>query len=377
MGLVRRALGLAAFGLACAVGGGVVGALASPVLFPGLSTERPGTVTLAVPVADRGGDAPAVAVARNVGPAVVGVVSQEGQGSLWGGTVATSFGTGVVFDRRGYVVTNDHVLAGGTFFQVELPDGRRVPASVVGTDAETDLAVLKVVPDASVRVAVFGDSDQVVVGQPVIAIGNPLGLDFQRSVTTGVVSGIRPALYGYTGNDEVSFDPRRQRVTELIQTDAAINHGNSGGPLVDSAGRVIGINTLKEPSGNGVEGMGFAIPSNTVQRVVTDLVRYGAVRRAYLGVSFRDLGRDPLTGDPDIDLTLSDVKRGTPADLAGLRVGDRILAVDGRQVQDYIHLLGVLEMHHPGDEIRLTVRRNGAERTFSVRLAEMDGVGTD
>ncbi|MBE3591171.1 MAG: trypsin-like peptidase domain-containing protein [Firmicutes bacterium] len=370
-----RTLAWVAFGLACALAGGVGGAWAVLAVWPGAAALGRGPQP--VPLISRAGaaEAPAVVVAREVGPAVVGVISQERQTNFWGPAVAASIGTGVAFDRRGYIVTNDHVIAGGNFFQVELPDGQRVPASVVGTDPQTDLAVLKIVPPDSLRVAVFGDSDEVEVGQPVVAIGNPLGLDYQRSVTAGVVSGIRPALYGYTGDEEVSFDPSRQRVTQLIQTDAAINQGNSGGPLVDASGRVIGINTLKGPASSAVEGIGFAIPSNIVKRVVDDLVRYGAVRRAYLGVSFPFVGRDPLTGDPEISLRVSDVVRGGPADAAGMRVGDRVLSFDGHPVRDYIHLLGMLEMHHPGDVVEVVVQRNGAQRTLRVRLAEMGREG--
>ncbi|MBX5475568.1 MAG: trypsin-like peptidase domain-containing protein [Clostridia bacterium] len=365
-----------AFGLACALLGGAGGVWVTLAIWPGAAALGRGPQP--VPLISNAGfdDAPAVAVAREVGPAVVGVISQERQSSFWGSAVATSIGTGVTFDRRGYIVTNDHVIAGGNFFQVELPDGQRVPASVVGTDPQTDLAVLKIVPRESLRVAVFGDSDKVQVGQPVIAIGNPLGLDYQRSVTAGVVSGIRPALYGYTGDEDVAFDPTRQRVTQLIQTDAAINQGNSGGPLVDVSGRVIGINTLKGPASSTVEGIGFAIPSNIVKRVVDDLVRYGSVRRAYLGVSFPFVGRDPLTGDPEISLRVTDVVRGGPADVAGIRVGDRVVAFDGQPVNDYIHLLGMLEMHHPGDVVEVALQRNGAQRTVRVRLAEMSREGT-
>lgn len=313
---------------------------------------------------------PAVAVAQQVAPAVVGVSSQEVLREYWSGRSflePIGSGSGVIFDKGGYIVTNYHVVEGADQVVVALADGRRLEGQLVGADPPTDLAVLKV--DAGQLTAVnFADSRKVRVGETAIAIGNPLGMEFQRSVTVGVVSGLRSFLYG---------QDRLNRVTELIQTDAAINPGNSGGALVNARAELIGINTFKlgDQGGGarGVEGMGFAIPSDTVNRVTRELVRYGRVRRASLGVEFLNregvaaLGLEPLQEG----LLVYNISRRGPASRAGLRPGDVILAMDGQRVDTDVEVARLLEGKRPGDRLRLRFRRGDAVRTIDVTLDEM------
>lgn len=311
---------------------------------------------------------PTVAVVRQVAPAVVGVVSQQRESTYFGEAATATLGSGTVFDPRGFFVTSYHVVAGGDLYLALLPSGRRVPATLVGEDPMTDLAVLKITPDESVKVARFGDSDQVEPGQPVLALGYPFSQGLGKRVTFGVVSGTASTLYGYTGSQVVLGDFERQRVTRLLQTDAAIDRGNSGGPLVDMQGQVVGITTLKE---EGAGGLGYAIPSNAVKRVVEDLVRVGHVRRAYLGATFSILGKDFLTGEILLDLTIAGFAPDSPVQKAGLLEGDRLVAWNGEVLKDYLQLLTYLEMSHPGDEVELTVERQGQAKRVKVVLGEL------
>ena len=218
---------------------------------------------------------PAVYAAKTVGPAVVGITNKAVARDWFDNPIETEgVGSGVIFKSDGYIVTNNHVINGAKELIVSLSDGRSLKGKVVGADEVTDLAVVKI--DAKdLPTATFADSDQIVVGEPAIAIGNPMGLEFRGSVTSGVVSALNRTL-----------DNSDSRV-KLLQTDAAINPGNSGGALVNADGEVIGINSVKLAA-NGVEGMGFAIPSNTVQSVIKELMDKGYVARPYLGVSVFD-----------------------------------------------------------------------------------------
>lgn len=319
------------------------------------------------PSVDTAKVSPAVGVAERVSPAIVGVTSEEILRDFWTRELFAEpigSGSGVVFDKEGYIVTNYHVIQNADRVRVVLPGGRDVPARVRGVDPPTDLAVLKIEPTAQLSVAVFADSDKVKVGELAIAIGNPLGMEFARSVTVGVVSGIRSLPYG---------QGQMRRVFKLIQTDAAINPGNSGGALVNAAGQVIGINTFKISEQENVTGMGFAIPSNTVKRVTADLVKYGRVRRAVLGVTFmtREEAQYRYGIDVSHGVPIRDVARRSPADQAGLEPGDVILALDGVAINDFVDAIRILEMKRPGERLVIRFRRDGREQEVTVILAEM------
>ncbi len=304
-------------------------------------------------------------IVERVGPAVVTVVSDLGPPRRGSGRFdlapAQALGSGVIVDAQGYIVTNNHVVADGRNYQVIFVDGQKKPARLVGRDAYSDLAVLQV--DGPLpAVATLGDSSQLRPGEPVIAIGSPLG-EFRNSVTQGVVSALGRRL-----------DDSAPGLMDLIQTDAAINHGNSGGPLVDPSGQVVGINTAVVRGGSDLAtGLGFAIPSNTVRDVVQQLIQTGVVTRPYLGVSYQ-------TVTPRVaayyDLAVKEgaliilVAPDSPARAAGLQRGDVITQVDGQSVNEEKSLAQLLNQHKVGDDVVLTINRDGREQTLTVRLAQ-------
>lgn len=304
---------------------------------------------------------PAVRAAKMVGPAVVGITNKAVARDWFDNPVETEgVGSGVIFKSDGYIVTNNHVINGAKELIVSLSDGRTMRGKVIGADEVTDLAVVKI--DAKdLPTAAFADSDQIVVGEPAIAIGNPMGLEFKGSVTSGVVSALNRTL-----------DNSDSRV-KLLQTDAAINPGNSGGALVNADGEVIGINSVKLAA-SGVEGMGFAIPSNTVQSVIKELMDKGYVARPYLGVSVFDpetAARFGYSLDIDKGVYIFKLVLGGPSDKAGLQRGDIILKADGEEVNSVSDLRAKVSAHKVGDTITLTIDRNDHERTVDVTLDEM------
>jgi 2-alkenal reductase len=316
---------------------------------------------------------------ERVGPAVVTVVSDIGTGRLRGslpfelpGPQGESVGSGVIIDQRGYIVTNNHVVSEGRNLHVIFQDGTRAPAKLVGTDDYSDLAVLKV--DVPVpAVATLGDSNQVRVGEPVLAIGSPLG-DFRNTVTAGVVSAKGRRL-----------DDSLPGLSDLIQTDAAINPGNSGGPLIDASGQVIGINTavVRGASsfgpGANAEGLGFAIPSNTVREVAQQLIDKGVVTRPYLGVSYQTV-TPRLAAAYDLGAKegalITRVGANSPARQAGLQPGDIITRVNDQPVNEQKSLAQLLNQYKPGDEVRLTIVRDGREQQLTVKLAQRPTSGS-
>ncbi|HUF13066.1 MAG TPA: trypsin-like peptidase domain-containing protein [Longimicrobiales bacterium] len=269
-------------------------------------------------------------------------------------------GSGVIYDASGLVLTNHHVVAGAQTIRVRLMDGREYPAALVASDPTTDVAVLRIepAPGETLPTAPTGDSDALRVGDWVLALGNPLGLDF--TVTAGIVSAVGRRL-----------NQRAGALESYIQTDAAINPGNSGGPLIDLMGRVVGINTAI--SGPRFIGYGFAVPIELAQRVATDLVALGYVRRPMLGVNIEDITEVDAEIYGLSTIAGAEVKRVEPqsaADRAGLRIGDVIVQLDGAPVRDATGLTARLARRHPGDEVELTVVREGELRRFTTRLGE-------
>lgn len=272
-----------------------------------------------------------------------------------------SAGSGVIVDaRQGLVLTNHHVVGGATAITVTLKDGRSLEASLVGSDPATDIAVLRVSARGLTNVEV-ADSDAVRVGDEVMAIGNPFGLG--QTVTSGIVSAL-----GRTGINRDGYE-------DFIQTDASINPGNSGGALVDSRGRLIGINTaILTPAGGNV-GIGFAVPSNMAMAVLRQLVAHGEVRRGLLGVTLQELTADlvealGLDRSQRTGAVIASIETDSAADKAGLRVGDVVIAVNGRSLRgagDLRNRIGLLSV---GDELRLTVLRNGQRREVRAVVSE-------
>jgi putative serine protease PepD len=257
-------------------------------------------------------------------------------------------GTGWIYDTKGDIVTNQHVVDGATKVRVKFSDGSTYTATVVGTDVSSDLAVLHVDAPASKLVPLtLGDSSALQVGDGVVAIGNPFGLD--STVTSGIVSAL---------NREISA-PDNTPIEGAIQTDAAINHGNSGGPLLNLAGNVVGVTSQIQSDSGGNDGVGFAIPSNTVKNVVDQLIAGKTVQHALLGVTVSSASNGATVGS---------VESGTGAAKAGVKSGDVITAVDGKSITSSQRLRAVIAGHKPGDTITLTIRRSGSTKTLDVTL---------
>jgi putative serine protease PepD len=234
---------------------------------------------------------------------------------------------------------------------VKFWNGKSFTARVVGTDASTDLAVLKInAPVSELFPLSLGDSSKLAVGDPVVAIGSPFGLE--GTVTSGIVSALHREM----------TSPNHFAIDNSIQTDAAINHGNSGGPLLNSQGKVVGVNSQIESNSGGNEGVGFAIPSNTISSIAAQLISSGKADHAFLGVVLRDSSAQ--TG-----AAISQVRAGTPAARGGLRAGDVVTAAAGKPVSSASELRAVINAHRPGDTISLTYRRGGQSHTANVKLA--------
>lgn len=293
-------------------------------------------------------------------------------------------GSGSIIDRRGYVVTNVHVINGANKINIALSDGTTYPGRVIGQDAESDIAVLKFDPPENVKLKVidFGDSDNLRVGQKVIAIGNPFGLE--RTMTTGIVSGLgRPIQKS-----------ANVIIRNMIQTDAAINPGNSGGPLLDSKGRMIGINTMIISNSGSSAGVGFAVPVTTARRVVNDLLKYGKVRRGTIEITPVQMTSNiaQYAGlEINYGILISSVKKGSNAEKSGLKGGtqavqygsrfnpttiylggDIITAIDGINIRTYADYTSALEAKRPNESVTVTVFRNKKYEKLKVILDGSD-----
>ena len=293
---------------------------------------------------------------RNI-PSVVSISCSGSRGN--------SSGTGVVLSRNGYIVTNNHVIEGASVIRVQLTDDRTFTAELVGGDSVSDLAVLRVEAE-DLTPAVFGESDILRVGDAVVAIGDPLGVEFRGTMTDGIISAI---------NRDVTSNGR---TLNLIQTNAALNSGNSGGPLINCYGQVIGINTMKIGAFTdtaGVEGLGFAIPSATVKEIVSQLIDQGYVSgRPLLGIQGEPLSafyqhfyRMPA------GMYITQVLANSPAQLAGVAPGDILIQADGVEITDMSDLNTILYGHQAGDEITLTIFRNGLQTSVQLTLAQARG----
>jgi len=259
-------------------------------------------------------------------------------------------GSGFVYDTNGHVITNYHVVQGSSSLQVTFADGSTYDATVVGTDPSSDLAVLKVdAPSDKLHPLSLGDSGAVAVGDGVVAIGSPYGLE--ETVTSGIVSALGRTIQSTNGYS----------IPGTIQTDAAINHGNSGGPLFNLSGRVIGVNSQIESESGGNTGVGFAIPSNTVRSVADQLIAGGQVQHAYLGVSLQ-------AATDGSGAQIGSVTDGSPAAKAGLQAGDVVTALDDETIDTADDLSAAVTAKSPGDEVTVTYTRDGTSHTAQVTL---------
>lgn len=304
-----------------------------------------------------------VEISKKVGPAVVGVTSQIQSAMSIFGTTTTSegSGSGIIISSDGYVVTNNHVIDGASKVTITLNTGSEYEAKVIGKDEKTDLAVIKFEPKETITVAELGDSTQLEVGEKAVAIGNPLGMEFFGSTTQGIISAV---------NRTITVENRTMNV---IQTDAAINAGNSGGALVNGYGQVIGINTVKISS-SSVEGMGFAIPISEATPIISDLMQYGYVKgRPVIGISSRDVTEymSARQGWP-VGVQVMQVQQGSGAEVAGLEQGDIITKADGKEITNVDELNKIKDTHKPGEFLSMEVYKysTGLTQKVSVKLSE-------
>ena len=352
------------------------------------SSSNPPSATTNSPSLGRGSDtadvAPVVqanaaapnwtATAAAVSPSVVSITARSASGE--------GQGSGVVIDKTGYVLTNNHVVAGAQQLTVTLHDGVTYAATVKGTDPSTDLAVVQLTnPPADLEPIAFGDSSKLAVGDQVMAVGNPLGLS--GTVTTGIISALdRPVRTEQAGESQQQspFGGQQQQsssepvVTNAIQTSAAINPGNSGGALVNSAGQLIGINSAIASLGSsssgqsGNIGIGFAIPVNEARDIATQLIQHGAAQHAYLGVTPVD-GTATEGSTTRAGAQIQNVGAATPAAAAGLKVGDVVIAVGDQRIESADALVGTIRASQTGQDVTLTVLRDGQQVTLRATLA--------
>ena len=316
----------------------------------------------------------AVYAANKILPSIVGIQIEynvTSMFSIFGGnqsSTATATGSGIIISDDGYILTNNHVVSSSeseAYYQVSeatkitvtlFNDDTQYEATIVGTDEETDLAVIKI--DATgLTKAEFADSDSIKVGEFAMAVGSPLGL--QSTITCGVVSAVNREV---TDTDGKTYT--------LIQTDAAINAGNSGGALVNSEGKVIGVNTLKL-TGNDVEGMGFAIPINSTTDITSQLIQYSKVRRPYIGVTGMDLDAETARKNNLVEgIYVKDVETFSAAEKGGIKIGDVIIKADGKDVKTMDELNEIKNSHNIGDEMTITVNRDGEQKDLTITLGE-------
>ena len=353
-----------ATGLICAIVGGsiggVIGANMVQSRYEQMNNTGTGNTSIQL-VGNQSEISPVIAIAQKVTPSVVGVHTY-GTYSYWGRQITNmelGSGSGIIYSEDGYIITNYHVIENATSVIVTLADEKEYEAVIIGADEASDLAVLKINADRKLPAAELGDSSQLQIGELVVAIGNPLG--YSNTVTDGIVSGLNRQLSDYT--DEMT----------LIQTNAAINSGNSGGALVNSRGQVVGINSAKLVASNA-EGMGFALSIDEVKPLVEQLINQGHVSRPYMGVTINSQYQvDEKTAeryDIPVGIMIYSVADNSPAERAGLKAGDIIYKVDNTIIQSFDDLSRVIDSSKVGDTLQVTANRDGQKVVCNVVLGD-------
>jgi putative serine protease PepD len=345
----------AAFTTAGALAIAGAGAGAGAGLYAAIAPDKTTTVVNAVTTVDHAQPASAATglsindIYLHAYQGVVDItVDSSSGGSTFGGSQAE--GSGFVYDKRGDIITNQHVVAGASSITVRLWNGKSYKAQLVGTDDSTDLAVVRIsAPSSLLHPLTLGNSTNVQVGDSVIAIGSPFGL--AGTVTSGIVSALHRSIES----------PNHFTIGNSIQTDAPINHGNSGGPLIDNLGRVIGVNAQIKSDSGGSDGVGFAIPANTVSSVISQIVAGKTVEHAYFGVQVAD-------STSPVGARLATVLQGTAAAKAGLQRGDVVTKLDSTRITNQSDLSQVIESKKPGDKMSVTFVRSGQTKTVTVTL---------
>lgn len=313
---------------------------------------------------------------EKTGDAVIGITNIQGS-DFFNETQEAGTGSGVIYKKengKAFIVTNNHVVEGASSLEVTLADGTKTKAELLGSDIWTDLAVIQIDDKGIDVVAEFGNSDKLKAGEPVIAIGNPLGLNFSGSVTQGIISGLNRTI-----PIDVNSDGVEDWNAEVIQTDAAINPGNSGGALINIGGQVIGINSMKIAE-SSVEGIGLSIPSNYAIPIIEDLEAHGKVKRAYMGTSLRSLNEVTnyqqqetlkLPAGVTEGVVITSIEPGSPAAKAGLKEFDVIVELDGKKIANVPELRKHLYVNKQiGDKMKVTYYRSGQKATTEMTLIE-------
>jgi len=335
-----------------------LGAMGTVVFARGGISGGSKTATLLVDdtPARQGGSGNAVSVAKELGPAVGTIIAKEG--------TSNALGSGFVIAHDGsvsYMLTNNHVVAGATDLHVVMPGGRNLKAAVVGTDSFDDLGVVSV-PDSSLPVATFGSSKALTVGQAVVAIGSPLGNE--GSVTEGVISALHRTISA--GSDAGG---QTETLQDVLQTDASINRGNSGGPLADTEGRVVGVNVAVAGDASNI---GFSIPADLAKNVAQQLIRHDKVQHPYLGIGYLT-SIEAVENGQGFDgpgVLGQEVRSGSPAEKAGFEKNDILQAVDGKNIDNGETLGGLIQQHLVGDKVTFTVKRNGSVMHLTATLVD-------
>jgi putative serine protease PepD len=343
----------APFAAVLALGGGVGAGVYAAVGSGSSASPTSAAVTQAQPAAARQTVSSLTQLYKDVTPGVVDItVTGSTPNSFgFGGSQRTeSEGSGFVYDTKGDIVTNAHVVDGGSSITVHFQDGKTAKATLVGADDGSDVAVIKVdAPSSELHPLTLGDSSTVQPGVGVVAIGSPFGLP--ETMTAGIVSAI----------DRTITAPNGYSIAGAIQTDAPINHGNSGGPLLTTNGTVIGVNAQIDSDSGGNNGVGFALPINAVKSAADTLISGGKVQHAYLGVKVGNAANGA-------GAAIGSVVSGSPADNAGLKAGDVVTAIDGKTISNADELTASVGAHSPGDKVTLTITRSGATKTIDVTL---------
>nr|WP_320024668.1 trypsin-like peptidase domain-containing protein [uncultured Acetobacterium sp.] len=341
--------------------GAIIGGVIVGVLFLGANFFLSGNTVIQgakneIVVNEGSADTIVEALAQTVPPSVVGIETTAVEMTNLGPQEATGVGSGFILTSDGYIATNQHVVADGNSMKVSLADGNTYDGKLIWSDASLDLAIIKI--DAKdLPVLELGDSDKVVVGELAVAVGNPMGLNFERTVTSGIVSAMNRSIPLDNGLAE-----------DLIQTDASINSGNSGGPLVDKKGAVIGINSYKLSTG---EGMGFAIPVNILKPILNEIVATGKFNSTVMGITGYDRAiADYYLADSSVNfdkgIYIASVQQGGGAANAGLAVGDIITQINGVDTNTMLKMKEVLYAVNSGDKVSITFERNGQSQTKDV-----------
>jgi putative serine protease PepD len=338
---------------AALVAGALIGVGGGAATYAALSSGSTKTVVRQVTVSDSQPTSNQSALSVNeiyqrARKGVVEITVTQGSGELGSGS-GQAQGSGFVYDAAGHIVTNEHVVDGADSVSVTFWNGKKVDARVVGTDPSTDLAVIQVdAPSSLLYPLSLGDSSKLAVGDSVVAIGSPFGLE--ETVTSGIVSALHREM----------TSPNNFAIDDSIQTDAAINHGNSGGPLLNAQGKVVGVNSQIASDSGGSDGVGFAIPSDTVRSIATQLISSGKAEHAFLGVVLDDSAEGGAH--------VAEVRSGGPAAGAGLHAGDVVTSVNGKKITSSDELRAAINARQPGDTVSIKYTRNGKSHTVEVKL---------